>query len=193
MEEIIRKIFRESIETKEKTIERCTEEIKKASETIIESLKDNKKILICGNGGSAADAQHFAAELIVRFEKKRKGLPSIALTTDTSSLTAAGNDYGFNEIFKRQVNALGNKGDVLIGISTSGNSKNIINAIEEAEEKNMKIISLLGKEGGEIAKSQKRINIVVPSYETARIQEAHITIIHTICKLIDNEFCNLLR
>ena len=126
MKNKIIKEFRESIETKNKTISECIEDIKLISELIINTLKNNNKLLICGNGGSAADSQHFATELMVRFEKERRSLPAISLTTDTSNITACGNDYNFDNIFKRQISSLGNKGDLLIGFSTSGNSKNII-------------------------------------------------------------------
>lgn len=152
---------------------------------IKEALKKNK-ILICGNGGSAADSQHFAAELIGRFEKDRDSLPAIALTTDTSILTAVGNDYGYDSIFAKQVNGLGKEGDVLIGISTSGNSENVIMAVEAAKEKKMTTIGLLGKDGGKL-KDMVDFPVVVPHDVTARIQEVHIFILHFWAAVIERE------
>ena len=145
-----------------------------------------KKILVCGNGGSAADAQHFSAELLNRFEMERPALPAIALTTDTSTITAIGNDYNFNQIFEKQVQALGQAGDILLAISTSGNSENINLAINAAKEKYMDIIGLSGKDGGQMNDLLKdHLNIIVPSDRTAHIQENHIVILHIICTLID--------
>jgi len=161
--------------------------IEKAGELCMSTLKNGGKILLCGNGGSAADAQHIAAELSGRFKKERKALAGIALTTDTSALTAIGNDYGFEYIFSRQVEAMGKKDDVLIAISTSGNSKNVIKAIGSAREIGMKVITLIGKDGGEM-KNLGDINIIVPSNNTPRIQEMHIMIGHMICNFIDNGF-----
>jgi len=143
--------------------------------------------MLCGNGGSAADAQHIAAELSGRFKKERIPLAGVALTTDTSALSAIGNDYGFEFVFSRQVEALAKEGDVLIGISTSGNSKNVINAINSAKKMGCKIITLSGKSGGAM-KDMGDVNIVVPSNDTPRIQEMHIMIGHMICALIDEEF-----
>ena len=161
--------------------------IEKAANLCLNALKNNKKILIAGNGGSAADSQHFAAELTGRFKKERVSLPAIALTTDTSALTAIGNDYGYKYVFSRQLEGLGNEGDIFIGISTSGNSKNIIEAIKKAKEKNLKVITLLGKDGGKMKKLGD-INIIIPSNETPRIQEMHIMILHMICQIIDEGF-----
>lgn len=158
-----------------------------ASEKISQALNNNKKIILFGNGGSAADAQHIAAEFTGRFVKERKGLPAIALTTDTSALTAIGNDYGFDFVFSRQVEALANEGDVLIGISTSGNSSNVINALKIGKNINCYSISLTGKDGGEIAKISD-LNINVKHTITARIQEMHILAGHLICSLIDLKF-----
>lgn len=163
------------------------DEIKNASLMCIQTIKNGGKILICGNGGSAGDSQHFAAEITGRFRTERKGLPAIALSTDTSALTAIGNDYGFDFVFSRQVEALGKNGDLLIAISTSGNSKNAINAVKKAKEIGMKTISFGGKDGGEL-KNICDLSLVVNSNDTARIQEFHIFIIHTICHLIDLEF-----
>lgn len=153
----------------------------------INAIKSGNKILLFGNGGSAADAQHIAAELTGRYKSERKALPCIALTTDTSALTAIGNDYGYEYIFERQVEALAISGDVLIGISTSGNSKNITNALKLGRKLGCVIIGLSGKSGGTM-NDICDLNIVVPSDETPRIQETHILIGHIICQLIDNEF-----
>jgi D-sedoheptulose 7-phosphate isomerase len=145
------------------------------------------KVLICGNGGSAADAQHISAELVGRFVKERKPLPCIALTTDTSAITAIGNDYDFHTIFERQVEALVNEYDLVIGISTSGNSKNIINAIEKANSLNCKTVSLTGRDGG-VLKDISHFNINIDSMITARIQESHILVGHILCEIIDNYY-----
>jgi len=191
MEDTIKTIIEESINIKKQVIETLIPEIKRSAETIINSLNNKKKVLICGNGGSSADAQHFAAELIVRFEKNRSPLPAIALTTDSSILTACSNDYGYDNIFKKQLTALGQKGDVLIGITTSGNSPNIINAFKAAKEKNIITLCLNGKNGGKIKElGLADIDIIIPSQNTARIQESHITIIHTLCKLIEDNLYN---
>ena len=154
---------------------------------MIDSLQNNNKILLMGNGGSAADAQHLAAELVGRFKAERKALPAIALTTDTSILTALGNDYGYESVFARQIEALGCAGDVVVGISTSGESANILKALEVANEIGCKTIGLTGKGGGRIAKVVE-VSLVVPSQETARIQEAHITIGHIVCNLVEESF-----
>ncbi len=158
-----------------------------AGKLIVNSLKSSNKILVCGNGGSASDAQHFAAEIIGRFETTRKALPAVALTTDTSVLTALGNDFGFETIFARQVQGLGSVGDVLLGISTSGNSKNVINAVEQAKECGVKTIGLLGNEGGALA-PMCDISIVVDHSVTARIQEVHIFILHFLAFVVDQSF-----
>ncbi len=158
-----------------------------ASKIIIDSLKNGNKVILFGNGGSAADAQHIAAELTGRYKSERRGLPGIALTTDTSALTAIGNDYGYDRVFDRQVEALANKGDILIGISTSGNSANVINAFKIGQEIGCKTIGFSGRDGGEM-NSLCDINLVVPSNDTPRIQEMHILFGHTICQLIDNEY-----
>jgi D-sedoheptulose 7-phosphate isomerase len=152
-----------------------------------ETLEAGHKILLCGNGGSAADAQHIAAELTGRYKIERKGLPAIALTTDTSALTAIGNDYGYEHVFARQVEALAQKGDLLIAISTSGNSQNVLYALEKAKEIGCRTVGLSGKGGGKMS-DLCDINIVVPSDDTARIQEMHIMIGHILCQLIDNEY-----
>ena len=154
---------------------------------VTEALQRGNKVLLCGNGGSAADAQHIAAELTGRFKKERHPLPGIALTTDTSALTAIGNDYGFDQVFSRQVAALAKEGDVVVGISTSGNSLNVIYALETAKEMGCKAIGLSGKGGGKMS-DVCDLNIIVPSDDTARIQEMHILIGHILCQLVDNEF-----
>lgn len=160
-------------------------DIQKASIMLNNCLKGGGKILICGNGGSAGDSQHFAAELTGRFKRERKALAAIALTTDTSALTAIGNDYGFDFIFSRQVEALGNSGDILFGISTSGNSQNVINAIFSAKQIGMNVISLLGRDGGKIKNLNPDLNIIIPSNDTPRIQEMHIFCIHMLCDIVE--------
>ena len=165
------------------------EKLIKLTNIIIECIENGGKILICGNGGSAADAQHFAAELVGRFKLERKGLPAIALTTDTSVLTCMGNDYGYDSIFSRQVEALGNKGDVLIGISTSGNSKNVILAVEEAKKQGLISIGLLGKNGGKL-KDMVDEDITFNYSETARIQEHHLMTYHLISEFVEKEMVN---
>ena len=184
--EIIKTHIANSIETKQKTADLISDEIAKAAQICIDALVNDKKILICGNGGSAADAQHFSAELLNRFEMERPALPAIALTTDTSTITAIGNDYSFNLIFEKQVHALGQAGDILIAISTSGNSENVNLAINAAKEKYMNIIGISGKDGGKMNKLlEDQLNVIVPSNRTAHIQETHIVILHIICTLID--------
>lgn len=163
------------------------EAVMSVANTVVATLKNGNKILICGNGGSAADAQHFAAELTGRYKSERISLPAIALTTDTSALTAIGNDYGYDEVFARQLSGVGNSGDLLIGISTSGNSKNVLKAFEIAKQKGIKTIGLSGRDGGAMNELCD-INVVVPSNDTARIQEMHILIIHTICAAVDGAF-----
>lgn len=160
--------------------------MEKAAECILSAIRAGKKILIAGNGGSAADAQHFAAELVVRFERERPGLPALALTTDTSVLSAGGNDYGFEAVYERQVQALGNPGDVFIAISTSGSSRNIVRAARMAGKRNMCVVGLTGKDGGEL-KECSDILLCVPHTRTARIQEIHEHTIHTLCQMIEEE------
>jgi D-sedoheptulose 7-phosphate isomerase len=157
-----------------------------AAELILQTLKTSHKLLVCGNGGSASDAQHFAAELVGRFERERNALPAIALTTDTSILTAVGNDYGYETVFSRQVEGLAIPGDVLVGISTSGNSRNVILAVKSAKERRVKSIGLLGRDGGELALVVD-IPVVVPHAVTARIQEAHIFIIHLWSSFVEQK------
>jgi len=161
--------------------------IESISKLSIETLESQGKIILFGNGGSAADAQHIAAELVGRYKADRKGLPAIALTTDTSALTAIANDFGYENIFSRQLEALLNKNDLVIGISTSGNSKNVINALDYANQLGVKTIGLSGGDGG-IMNEICSHNLVVPSFDTPRIQEMHIFIGHTICHLVDTHF-----
>jgi D-sedoheptulose 7-phosphate isomerase len=161
-------------------------EVLNAAQLIVKTLINGNKILVCGNGGSAADAQHFAAELVGRFEKERKALPAIALTTDTSILTALGNDYGYDAVFSRQVEGLAAAGDTIIGISTSGNSRNVLLAAGSARNKGAKSIGLLGRDGGTLA-SEVDIAVIVPHSVTARIQEAHIFIFHFLSAFIEKE------
>ena len=179
--------FNESIQTKQQAAQVLAEPTAQAAELLFNTLANDGKFLICGNGGSAADAQHFAAEMTGRFEKERMELAAIALTTDTSALTAIGNDYGFDHIFSKQVRALGRTGDVLVGISTSGNSGNVIEAIKAAHENGMHVIALTGRDGGKIAHLLKEGDVLlnVPYPRTARIQEVHILLIHAICDCID--------
>lgn len=177
----------ESAETKKKMFDACAGDILKAVDAMMKAFKDKKKILICGNGGSAADAQHIAAELVIRMTlADRPALAALALTTDTSCLTAGGNDIGFDNVFARQIEALGAPGDVLMAISTSGKSENILRAIKIAKDRSMIVIGLLGKDGG-AAKALADIPVVVPSNDTQRIQEGHITIAHILCGIIENE------
>ena len=179
--------FAESIKAKQQAAEVLVEPTAQAAELLLACLMNDGRFLICGNGGSAADAQHFAAEMTGRFEKERMELAAIALTTDTSALTAIGNDYCFEHIFSKQVRALGRAGDVLVGISTSGNSANVIEAIKAAHERDMRVIALTGRDGGKIAAMLQDSDILlnVPYPRTARIQENHILLIHAICDCID--------
>lgn len=164
-----------------------TESIERCSQILRETVRSGKKVLICGNGGSAADAQHIAAEFVGRFERERKALPAIALTTDTSALTALANDYSFERIFARQVEALASEGDLLLAISTSGSSPNVIAAVMEAKRKGCKVVGMTGGGGKKLASLCDEC-ILVPSHRTARIQEAHITIAHIWCEMIDSDF-----
>ena len=164
-----------------------SDNIEKAANIIIEALEKNNKIIFCGNGGSAGDSQHLAAELMGRYKKDRKPLPAIALTVDTSAITAIGNDYGFNKVFSRQLEGVGIKGDVLIAISTSGKSGNIIDAVNVAKKMNITVISLTGKDRSALSENSN-ISIMAPSSETNHIQEMHITIGHLICGIVENKF-----
>ena len=181
----IENMMKEGIEVKQSFISEA-KNIQKAVEVIVDCFRSGGKVLICGNGGSAADAQHIAGELVCRFKMNRKGLPAIALTTDSSVLTAWANDINFESVFARQIEALGKKGDVLIAISTSGNSKNVINAINKAKEKEIVVLSLTGNKGGKM-KSLSDININVNSNNTPRIQECHELAYHIICELVEKK------
>ena len=180
--------FAESIRAKQEAEKVLVEPTAQAAELMLQCLMNDGKILACGNGGSAADAQHFAAEMTGRFEKERMELAAVALTTDTSALTAIGNDYGFDHVFSKQVRALGRAGDVLVGISTSGNSVNVIEAIKAAHERDMHVIAMTGRDGGKIAAILKDTDVLlnVPYPRTARIQENHILLIHAMCDCIDS-------
>ena len=187
-EKFIVESLKESSETKLKIERDCKEDILTAVDELVTSFKNGNKLLLCGNGGSAADCQHIAAELVIRLAHnlKRPALPAIALTTDTSNLTAGGNDIGFDNVFARSIEGLGNEDDVLLAISTSGNSGNIIKAVEMARSKGMKTMGLLGGSGGRL-KSILDLSITIPSSNVQRIQEGHITVAHIICELVENE------
>ena len=187
MQSIIKFEFEEHLKTSQATFESIGHSVEVAAKLCIDCLKNGNKILLFGNGGSAADAQHIAAELVGRYKTERKGLAAIALTTDTSTLTAIGNDYGYDRVFDRQVEALANTGDVAIGISTGGSSANVASALKLAKDLDCKTIGFSGRGGGEMNELCD-INIVVPAQDTARIQEMHIVIGHTICHLIDLAF-----
>ena len=179
--------FKDSAELKIKAATVLAEPIEQAVDLMFAALSHGNKILACGNGGSAADCQHFAAELVGRFEKERLALPALALTTDTSILTAIGNDYGYRDVFSRQVMALGQSGDVLLAISTSGNSANVMAAMEAARDRDMRIVALTGRDGGQMAGmlTEGDVHICVPHERTARIQEVHLLVIHCLCDGID--------
>lgn len=188
----MRDIIEQNIEEQMQLLEKIRnseygDRMEMAADCIIEAMQTGHKILIAGNGGSAADAQHFAAELVVRFEKERRGLPAMALTTDTSILSAGGNDYGFDAVYERQVQAIGCPGDILIAISTSGSSRNIIRALGMAKNKDMRTVGLTGKDGGQM-RELCDILLWVPHTRTARIQEVHEHTIHTLCQLIEESF-----
>lgn len=187
MKNNISAMFQASIETKQQAQAVLVDTIAQASQLMIDALKDGHKIMSCGNGGSAADAQHFSSELLNRFEMERPALPAIALTTDTSTLTSIANDYAYTRIFAKQVEALGQSGDVLLAISTSGNSANVSEAIKAAQAKGIAVIALTGRDGGDIAKqlSTNDVEVRVPSNVTARIQEVHLLTIHCMCDQID--------
>jgi len=187
--ETIRTTFQASIDTKQALIDDTTrlEVLLEVARLASSTIKAGKKIMLCGNGGSAADSQHIAAEFIGRFEKERKSMAAIALTTDTSALTAIGNDYGYEEVFSRQVEGLGQSGDLLVGISTSGNSKNVIKALEVAKQKGVNTVALVGDRPNGVMQTIADHVLVAPSANTARIQECHILMMHTICQLVESE------
>ena len=180
--------LKESSDVKLEIEKVCKNDVLKAVDVIVKAYSNRKKMLLCGNGGSAADCQHIATELVIRLSHtiKRPALPAIALTTDTSNLTAGGNDIGWENVFARSVEGLGNEGDILLAISTSGNSPNVIRAVETAHEKKMFVVAFLGGTGGKL-KDKVDLPIIIPSKNTQRIQEGHITIAHIICELVEME------
>ena len=191
LNERIRQNFLASIETKQASMENLTTSIAAAADSITQCFLAGGKILSCGNGGSAGDAQHFSSEMLNRFERDRPGLPAMALTTDSSTITSIANDYSYKDIFSKQIRALGNAGDILLAISTSGGSENVNEAVLAAQEREMHVIALTGKNGGELGEivSDYGIELRVPSHVTARIQETHLVIIHCLCDIVD---CQLL-
>ncbi|WP_120945032.1 D-sedoheptulose 7-phosphate isomerase [Helicobacter labacensis] len=187
MQTFIQTQFLAHIQTAQDTLNALGAEIEGAVLLLIEALKGGNKILICGNGGSAADAQHFAAELTGRYKAQRQGLAAIALSTDTSALTAIANDYSYSAVFARQVEALGRKGDYLVGISTSGNSDNVLLALQKAQELGLGTVGLSGNQGGKM-RALCDCHLIVPSNDTPRIQEMHILLIHLLCDRIEQAF-----
>ena len=185
----VKELFSDSIRVKTEAQSLLDAPIVNAAELIVSRLLQGSKILSCGNGGSAGDAQHFSSEMLNRFERERPGLPAFALTTDSSTVTSIANDYHYDEIFAKQVTALGNPGDILLAISTSGNSNNVVSAIDAAHEREMLVIALTGRDGGEMARQihEADVEIRVPSDSTARIQEVHLLVIHCLCDLIDRQ------
>jgi D-sedoheptulose 7-phosphate isomerase len=183
----VKQNFEESIEVKQQSLQALAVVTAQAAALIVLALDKGAKILSCGNGGSAGDAQHFSSEMLNRFEMERPGLPAVALTTDTSTLTSIANDYDFSEIFSKQIAALGKPGDVLLAISTSGNSGNVCKAVLAARQRNMQVVALSGRDGGDMAAllQPTDIEIRVPAHSTARIQEVHLLVIHCLCDLID--------
>jgi D-sedoheptulose 7-phosphate isomerase len=181
---VVRESLRDSVATTERVAEQLPDQIAAAAAALVEALSAGSKVLACGNGGSAADAQHLAAELVGRFVRERDPLPAIALTTDSSIVTAVGNDYGFDTIFERQVRALGARGDVLVALSTSGDSPNVIAAVRAARERGLVTIALTGAGGGALAAEADHA-LRVPATATARVQEAHMAVLHAICSVVD--------
>ena len=188
LEARVQLLFEESIETKRRCLPRLQQPLVAAASLVVESLLAGGKVMSCGNGGSAADAQHFSSEMLNRFERERPGLPAFALTTDSSTLTSIANDYAYSEVFAKQIAALGHPGDVLLAISTSGGSLNVVRAVETAKEQQMKVIALTGRDGGRIAGllHEEDIELRADSDSTARVQEVHLLCIHCICDLVDN-------
>lgn len=185
----IKQHFQHAIETKQQAMKTIIDPISYAGELMAQAILNEHKILSCGNGGSAGDAQHFSAELLNRFERERPALPAIALTTDSSTLTSIANDYNYDDVFAKQLKALGQPNDVLLAISTSGNSSNVSKAIHAAHQRELQVVALTGRSGGEIASllNTQDIEIRVPAETTSRIQEIHLLIIHCICDLIDHK------
>lgn len=186
MKNKIKDILEESIAVKKELLSSMAGQIEKAAAAVVKALKSGGKVIVFGNGGSAADSQHIAAELVGRFTKERPGLPAIALTTNTSILTAVANDYSYDEVFSRQLEALADRNDIVIAISTSGKAKNVIKAVELANRKGLETIALTGCDGGGLAKIA-RISVIVPSRSTPRIQESHVTIGHILCQIAEEE------
>ncbi|EHQ51396.1 MULTISPECIES: phosphoheptose isomerase [Ectothiorhodospira] len=193
LQDIIRRTFAETVETQQSAALILSDTIEQAAACILETFLGGHKLLICGNGGSAADAQHFASELVNRFEHERPGLPAVALTTDTSTLTSIANDYAYDQVFARQVRVLGQSGDVLVAISTSGNSANVLEAIKAARERDLRVVAFTGRDGGALAGllSDRDIEIRAPADRTARIQEVHLVVIHVLCDLIDRQLLGI--
>ncbi|UFH48541.1 phosphoheptose isomerase [Pseudomonas sp. KNUC1026] len=189
MQSRIRRLFQASIDTKLQAMDVLAPHIEQASQVMVNAMLCDGKVLACGNGGSAADAQHFSSEMLNRFERERPGLPAITLTADTSTLSSIANDYSYNEVFSKQIRALGHAGDVLLAISTSGNSANVIQAIQAAHDRDMTVVALTGRDGGGMASLllPEDVEIRVPSQVTARIQEVHLLAIHCLCHLIDSQ------
>ena len=189
MQSRIKQMFQASIETKQQALTVLPQAIENASLMMVSALLNECKILSCGNGGSAGDAQHFSSEMLNRFARERPSLPAIALTTDSSTITSIANDYSYEEIFSKQIRALGQEGDVLLAISTSGNSGNVVQAIHAAHDRNMHVVALTGRDGGQIAPLllPDDVEIRVPSNVTARVQEVHLLAIHCLCDLIDHQ------
>lgn len=188
-------LIEESIETKQLALHSLPENIVRAAQTMTRCLANGNKIMSCGNGGSAADAQHFSSEMLNRFELERPSLPAIALTTDTSTITSIANDYDYEQIFARQIKGLGQAGDILLAITTSGNSGNIIKAVKTAHERGIQIVALTGRDGGELESvlSEQDIEIRSPGSSTARIQEIHLLTIHCLCDSIDHSLLGVSK
>ena len=184
----LRTHFEEGIELRRRMADTLPAQIAKAGEALAGALKSGRKALACGNGGSAADSQHFAAELVGRFERERPGLPAVALTVDTSALTAIANDYDYDRVFSKQVEALGNEGDVLLAISTSGNSKNVIEAMKAAQARKLVVIALTGRDGGAMGRmcGPRDFHLNVAHPRTMRVQEVHLLVVHCLCEVVDN-------
>jgi D-sedoheptulose 7-phosphate isomerase len=184
----LRQHFDEGIELRRRMAETLPAQIARAGEALAAALKSGRKALACGNGGSAADSQHFAAEIVGRFERERPGMPAVALTADTSAITAIANDYDFDRVFSKQVEALGQPGDVLLAISTSGNSKNVMEAVKAAQAKSMVVIALTGRDGGAMGRMLRdgdfHLNVAHP--RTMRVQEIHLLVVHCLCEVVDN-------
>ena len=189
MQNRIQQMFQASIDTKQQAIQVLPAAIEQASLLMVNELLSDGKILSCGNGGSAGDAQHFSSEMLNRFERERPSLPALALTTDSSTITSIANYYSYEEVFSKQIRALGHDGDVLLAISTSGNSANVVQAIHAAHDRGMKVVALTGRDGGAMAPllQPDDVEIRVPSSVTARVQEVHLLVIHCLCDLIDRQ------